>query len=118
MGASELLFAKTKTKPSDFDYCVFHMPNGKFPAGAGKRLGFSADQLKTSLLVSTIGNPYSASSLLGLASVLDHAKPNERIFFCSYGSGAGADAFMFETTKQLARFKQTHSIENQLKLTT
>lgn len=95
------LLKKTKTKPSDFDYCVFHMPNGKFPKEAAERLGFTSDQLKSSFIVPQIGNPYSASSLLGLASVLDQAKPNAKIFMVSYGSGAGADAFFIKTTKLL-----------------
>jgi len=95
------LLNKTKTKPADFDYCVFHMPNGKFPKEAAVRLGFSLEQIKDSFIVPYIGNPYSASSLLGLASVLDIAKPNKKIFMVSYGSGAGADAFYIKTTKLL-----------------
>lgn len=94
MSAAKNLMEKTKTKPSDFAYCVFHMPNGKFPVLAAKRLGFSLKQLKPSLVVEEIGNPYSASSLIGLAKVLDLAKPGEKIFLISYGSGAGSDGFI------------------------
>lgn len=97
------LLSQTKTKPSDFSYCVFHMPNGKFPRIASKNLGFTKMQLAPSLVVDQIGNPYSASSLLGLAQVLDIAKPQQKIFFVSYGSGAGADGFVFETTENLIK---------------
>ena len=103
MGAAKNLFAKSKLKPSDFDFCVFHMPNGKFPRVVGKKLGFTSEQLAPSLIVDKIGNPYSASSLMGLACVLDVAKPKQKIFFVSYGSGAGSDGFIFETTEKLLK---------------
>src|SRR3989344_7389245 len=67
----------------------------------GKKLGFTPEQLAPSLTVDSIGNPYSASSLVGLGAVLDIAKPNQKIFFISYGSGAGSDGFVFETTKNI-----------------
>lgn len=100
-GAAKQLFFKTKTAAKDYDYCVFHMPNGKFPRVVAKELGFTPDQLAPSLIVDQIGNPYSASALLGLSAVLDIAKSGEKIFFVSYGSGAGSDAFIFETTKNI-----------------
>lgn len=103
------LLAKSKLKPKDFSYCVFHMPNGKFPRVAAKKLGFTPEQLAPSLTVDKIGNPYSASSLMGLAAVLDIALPAQKIFFVSYGSGAGSDGFVFETTKEIVQ-KQKKTI--------
>jgi hydroxymethylglutaryl-CoA synthase len=107
VGAALRLFAKAQCKPSDFDYCVFHMPNGKFPREVARRLGFTADQLAPSLIVSDIGNPYTASTLIGLAAVLDIAKPGEKIFTVSYGSGAGSDAFIWETTAALPQIQKS-----------
>lgn len=102
MGSAKLLMKKTNISPEDVDYCVFHMPNGKFPRDAAKRLGFSKEQLAPSLTVDKIGNPYSASAMLGLAAVLDVAKPKQKIFMVSYGSGAGSDAFLWETTNNIS----------------
>lgn len=101
IGAANLLLEKTKTNPQDYDYCVFHSPNGKFPRSVAKKLGFIDAQLKPGFIVDKIGNPYSASSLLSLAAVLEVARPNQKIFLVSYGSGAGSDAFILKTTPEL-----------------
>lgn len=98
-GATKLLFEQTGVSPKDVDHVVFHMPNGKFPREAAKRLGFEAAQLEAGFVVPHVGNPYSASSLLGLCKVLEVAKPGERIVMTSYGSGAGSDSFLL-TMKQ------------------
>lgn len=106
LSAGKKLLRDSKIDPSKFDYCVFHMPNGKFPRVAAKKLGFTPEQLAPSLTVEKVGNPYSASSLLGLSAVLDIAKPKQKIFFVSYGSGAGSDGFIFETTTHLKKMQK------------
>jgi hydroxymethylglutaryl-CoA synthase len=102
-GSAKHLLHKLKLAPSDFAYCIFHMPNGKFPREVARRLGFSEKQLSPSLIVDKIGNPFSASSLLGLAAVLDQARANQLIFMASYGSGAGSDSFVFEVNKNIEK---------------
>ena len=99
--AARRLLEKTGTKPGDYDFAVFHMPNGKFPATAAKTLGFSQEQIKQGLVVTRIGNCYSGSSPLGLTNILDVAQPGQRIFMVSYGSGAGSDAFSFTVTDRI-----------------
>ncbi len=93
LSAANGLLRELELTPEDFDYAVFHQPNGKFPMKAAKRLGFPKEKLEPGLLISEIGNTYSGAVLIGLASVLDQAEPGERIFFVSFGSGAGSDAF-------------------------
>ncbi|MCR4305622.1 MAG: hydroxymethylglutaryl-CoA synthase [Candidatus Daviesbacteria bacterium] len=116
LSASKLLLQKTRLKPADFEFAVFHMPNGKFPKEAARRLGFRDEQLKPGFIVSQIGNPYSASSMVGLAATLDIAKPGQKIFMCSYGSGAGSDSFVFETTPLLKEFqkKNNNNVQSQI----
>ena len=98
--AAKNILAKTKYQPQDFKYCVFHMPNGKFPRVVAKRLGFADYQLAPSLIIDHIGNPYSASSLLGLSCVLDIAQKDDLILLVSYGSGAGSDALVIRVNKK------------------
>lgn len=92
-GAARALMDEIGTQPSDYDWAVFHQPNPKFPRRVARSLGFVDEQIAPGMVVDHIGNTYSGSSLLGLAAILDVARPGDRIFFCSYGSGAGSDAF-------------------------
>jgi len=94
-GAVRGILGKSGMKPADFKYAIFHQPNGKFPKRVGKMLGFTMEQIDTGRLVPTLGNTYSGSSPLGLTAVLDVAEPGDRVLMCSYGSGAGSDAFVF-----------------------
>ena len=101
VGAGKLLLEKSGMKPQDFKYAVFHMPNGKFPQAAGKKLGFTKEQLETGWIVPWMGNTYSGSSPTGLSAVLDVANPDDLIFMVSFGSGAGSDGFIFKVTDRI-----------------
>lgn len=92
LGAARALLAELGRGPKDYRWAVFHQPNPKFVRRLAHELGFNEDQIEPGFLVPAIGNTYAGSSLLGLAAILDVAEPNDRIFFTSYGSGAGSDA--------------------------
>jgi hydroxymethylglutaryl-CoA synthase len=55
---------------------------------------------------------------MGLAAILDLAKPSDRILMVSYGSGAGSDAYSIIVTKQIVekrerqKFTIHHQVEN------
>ncbi|MEM3673283.1 MAG: hydroxymethylglutaryl-CoA synthase [Candidatus Bathyarchaeia archaeon] len=99
--AARKLMERLNLKPSDINYFVAHQPNVQFPVKVAKELGFKEEQYLPSLQVAKFGNTYSGSSPLGLAAVLDVAKPEERILIVSYGSGAGSDAYSLITTSQI-----------------
>ena len=100
-GASLALFKKSGMKPKDFQYAIFHQPNGKFPQRVAKELGFTQKQIDPGWLAPRLGNTYSGASPIGLTATLDIAKPGDMIFMCSYGSGAGSDAFIWKVTKRI-----------------
>jgi hydroxymethylglutaryl-CoA synthase len=95
------------TSAKDYRHVVFHQPNGKFPQRVGRQLGFTEAQMRYGLVTPFIGNTYSGASLIGLANVLDHAGPGERILMIGYGSGAGSDGFDFETTDEIAAYDRS-----------
>ena len=96
------LLKRSGLKPEDFSHAVFHQPNGKFPMRAGKKLGFTEEQLTTGWLVPWLGNTYSGASPIGLTAILDICKPGDLIFMVSYGSGAGSDGFVFKATDRIS----------------
>ncbi len=119
MKACKTLMEKLSLKVSDVDYFVPHQPNLGFPVKVAIQLGFNEEQYSPSLKVAKFGNAYSGSSPIGLAAVLDIAKPDERVVLVSYGSGAGSDAYSFMTTSQILekrqrqKFTVRHQIENE-----
>lgn len=104
--AAKKLMEKLGLRVSDVNYFVAHQPNVVFPVRIAKELGFKEEQYLPSLQVAKFGNTYSGSSPVGLAAVLDIAKPEERILIISYGSGAGSDAYSFITTNQIMEKRQ------------
>ncbi|NYT02294.1 MAG: hydroxymethylglutaryl-CoA synthase [Methanosarcinales archaeon] len=105
--AARGLLAKMDARPEDYDYAVFHQPNGKFPARVARMLEFSRKQIEPGLVVPRIGNTYSGATLIGLAATLDQARAGERIFVTSFGSGAGSDAFSIRVTENIDKIRDS-----------
>lgn len=106
IACGNLLMKDMGTEPADYQYAVFHQPNGKFPVTVAKKLGFTMEQISTALLTPHIGNTYSGSVPVGLSAVLDVAEPGDRIFVTGYGSGAGSDAFDITVTSAIERYSR------------
>ncbi|RXG33897.1 hydroxymethylglutaryl-CoA synthase [Methanohalophilus sp. WG1-DM] len=114
LGAAKGLMNKLGTSAEDYDYAVFHQPNGKFPSRVAKMLGFSKEKIAPGLVVTRLGNTYSASCLMGIAATLDQAKPGDRIFATAFGSGAGADAFSFRVTDKIDKIRDKAPLVEEL----
>jgi hydroxymethylglutaryl-CoA synthase len=102
LSCAQGLMKKSGTTPQDFQWAVFHQPNGKFPLRAATELGFPKQKIEPGWLAPTLGNTYSGSSPMGLTAILDVARPGDRILMVSYGSGAGSDGFVWKATDRLA----------------
>jgi hydroxymethylglutaryl-CoA synthase len=100
-GCAQAMFEKSGTTPKDFQFAVFHQPNGKFPERVARKLGFTPEQTRQGWLAPTLGNTYSGSSPMGLTAILDIAKPGDRVFMISYGSGSGSDGFIWQVTDRI-----------------
>jgi len=114
LAASRKLLAEVALEPKDFAHAVFHQPVPKFVERVAAELGFTREQIRVGLVAPRMGNAYAGSSLLGLAAVLDVAKPGDRIFFCSYGSGAGSDAFCFRVTARIEERRRGPAVTDYL----
>jgi len=108
--ATSKLMERLRLKAGEINYFVAHQPNPQFPVKVAKELGFKPEQYEVSLQVNKFGNTYSGCSPLGLAAVLDVAKPEERILITSYGSGAGSDSYLLRTTNQLVSKRQRQKV--------
>lgn len=113
--AAERLMKKLGLQLKDIDYFVSHQPNVSFPVRVAKSLGFKEEQYMPGLQVAKFGNTYSGASPIGLAAILDRAKPDERILLVSYGSGAGSDAYSLVATDQIKekRNRQKFNVQHQ-----
>lgn len=100
------LLEETRSKASDYAYCVFHQPYAALPSALAKSLGFAPHQVRPGLIAARIGNTYSASCLLALCAVLEHAAPGERILLVSFGSGAGSDGVVLRVTDRIETYRK------------
>ncbi len=92
------LLGKVGAQVADFDYLVFHQPDGRGSLSMGRRLGATPEQQTAGLVAPQVGNLLSASVLVGLVAVLDQAQPDQRILIASYGAGC-SDAISLRVTE-------------------
>jgi hydroxymethylglutaryl-CoA synthase len=106
VNCAQLLFKRAGTTAEEYDYAVFHQPNGKFPVRVAKQLGFKEPQIDAGLCVRDIGNTYSGAIMVGLCAILDEAESGDRIFAVGYGSGAGSDGFDLTVTDEITKIRR------------
>ena len=88
VGAGRGLMGKLGRKGEDFNYVAMQQPDGRLPAAAARRLGIKSEQLAAGTVLPAFGDLGSCSAFIGLAAILEKAKPGERILVATYGSGS------------------------------
>jgi len=111
--AGRELLGKLGKKSDDFKYAVFSTPDLTYPRRVSRQLGLTLDQINPGLVATYVGYTGSSSVLIALATVLDRAKPAERIMMISYASG-GSDAFSVLPTEKIEA-KRQNIVEKYLK---
>ena len=110
------LFEKLNLNEKKFDYGVFQQFNGNNSFKLGEVLGFPQAKIRPSIFANNTGDTGASSPLIGLAKVLDEAKPGERILLCSYGHGTGSDAISFIVTDKIIDYQKNKSYSVQSEL--
>src|SRR5262249_42297915 len=94
----EELFERNAVGPSEISKAIFYAPDPGTLAATAKSIGLKPEQVADHLFGS-VGNTGAAMPLFVLSSVLEDAKPGEKLLVAGYGSGC--DALLFEVTDQI-----------------
>jgi uncharacterized OB-fold protein len=105
------LLKKVNLGINDITKAVLYGPNPRRHTEMARQLGLDASQLQDPLF-GQMGNTGTAYALMQLIAVLEEAKPGEKILLASYGDGA--DAYLLETTDEIAKFNGKRGIKGNL----
>lgn len=96
---------KHNHRPEDYQHAVLQQPYEYLPKKIAELCGFTEDQIRTGLVVKRIGDTGCAASLLGLATVLESARPDETILCVAYDLN-GCDLITIRTTNAIMERKE------------
>jgi len=105
------LLKKVNLGPKDISRAVLYGPNPRRHTEMARQLGFDASQVQDPLF-GKMGNTGAAYALMQLIAALEEAKPGEKILVASYGDGA--DAYLLETTDEIAKSNGKRGIKGNL----
>jgi hydroxymethylglutaryl-CoA synthase len=100
--AAGALLEKLGASIDDFQHVILQQPDGRMVKKAAKSLNLKPEQTQTADLFPVVGDLGAASVLMGLAVVLDQAKPGQRILALSYGSGV-SDAIALKVNERIEK---------------
>ena len=114
IAATKGLLKKLDRKVEDFTQVILQQPDARLPGLAAKSLGVKGERMALGTIVTALGDLGSASTFVGLAGVLDKAKPGDKILVVSYGSGSSS-AVSLAVGAGIEKGKRVATLEKYLK---
>jgi 3-hydroxy-3-methylglutaryl CoA synthase len=109
--AIKALLEKTGVAGADIAHLILPCPFAKLDQALAKASGIDPAKVRDNL-AATVGDAGAAQALLMLASVLEAAKPGEKILVAQFGQGC--DALLFEATPAIADHKKGSGVSGAL----
>jgi hydroxymethylglutaryl-CoA synthase len=106
------ILKNSKLTTKDISHVALNSPNLRQLSVLTQKLGFDEKKQVKDVLHMSVGDTGSAMSLMSLIATLERAKNGEKILMASYGNGC--DAFILETTEQIATVKDRRGIVKHL----
>ncbi len=109
--AIKALLAKTGVAGTDIAHLILPCPFAKLDQTLAKMSGIDPAKVRDNM-AANVGDAGAAHALLMLASVLEVAKPGEKILVAQFGQGC--DALLFEATPAIASYKKQSGVSGAL----
>jgi len=106
------LMKKYSLTANDFTKAILYAPNPRSHATLAKSLGFDPKTQLQDPMLTTVGNTGAASVLMMLVSVLEEAKPGDKLLLANYGDGC--DAYVLQVTDEIRNIKGKRGIKQHL----
>jgi hydroxymethylglutaryl-CoA synthase len=106
------LLKKSSHSAKEFSRIALNSPNQRQLRAVTQKLGFDEKKQVQDILHQSVGDTGSAMSLMSLVAALEQAGKGEKILLASYGNGC--DAFILETTGQIAGAKDRRGVAKHL----
>ena len=105
VNAENAILHKLGVDISNFQHVILQQPDARMVKTAAKTMKITPEQTQVGDLFSSLGDLGAASVMMGLAAVLDAAKPGDRILVLAYGSGV-SDAIALRVNERIEEVRE------------
>lgn len=101
------LLEKTNVPAEEIDHLIIPVISRGTPQVIAKNLSINPETITDNMQINC-GDTGVAHPLIMLISVLEKAKPGEKILVCGFGQGV--DTFLLETSKEITRYQKNNGV--------